>query len=196
TRRVACAPPPIWSGRSAEVILATGRAAFNPAGRRTLPSPRRGEGRDSPPRRTRTMLHQEVCAMFAPFFALAAVSPTRQAAFRTAVLLHLAIVAGGAWLVAGPYPRAAAPWLGHLLLIAGIVEGAALVGWRLTQLPKSQALEFLLVSPLRPRWVLLVEALVGLARLGLVTLAGLPVLVLLVVTGRIEWADLGPLLGM
>ena len=36
--------------------------------------------------------------------------------------------------------------LGNGLLVAGIVEGALLVGWRLTQLPKSQALEFLLVS--------------------------------------------------
>ena len=49
------------------------------------------------------------------------------------------------------------------------------VGWRLTQLPKSQALEFLLVSPLRPRRLLFAEALVGLAQLGLVTLSGLPV---------------------
>ncbi len=121
--------------------------------------------------------------MFAPFFALAAVSPGRQVAFRTAVVLHLFVVGGAAWLVAVPNPRAAAPWLGHLLLIAGIVEGAALLGWRLTQLPKSQALEFLLVSPLRPQWVFVAEALVGLARLALVTLAGLPVLVLLCVVG-------------
>jgi hypothetical protein len=121
--------------------------------------------------------------MIAPFFALAAVSPGRQVAFRTAVVLHLAVVAGAAWLVAVPDPRAAAPWLGHLLLVAGIVEGAALVGWRLTQLPKSQALEFLLVSPLRPHRVFVAEALVGLARLGLVTLAGLPVLALLAAVG-------------
>src|SRR5689334_20382761 len=102
-------------------------------------------------------------AMFAPFFALAALAPGRQGAFRTAVVLHLVVIAGAAWLVAVPDPRAGAPWLGHLLLVAGIVEGAALVGWRLTQLPKSQALEFLLVSPLRPHWVFVAEALVGLA---------------------------------
>ena len=47
-------------------------------------------------------------------------------------------------------------------------------GWRLTQIPKSQALEFLLVSPLRPRRLFLAEALVGLTRLALVTLSGLP----------------------
>ena len=39
---------------------------------------------------------------------------------------------------------------GNVLLVLGIVEGALLIGWRLAQLPKSQALEFLLVSPLRP----------------------------------------------
>jgi hypothetical protein len=142
------------------------------------------------------MLHLEEYTMFRPFFGLAAVSPTRQTAFRSAVLLHLAIVAGGAWLVTGPHPRAAAPWLGHLLLIAGIVEGAALVGWRLTQLPKSQALEFLLVSPLRPHWVFVAEALVGVARLALVTLSGLPVLALLAVVGCFDHLDLLLLLVM
>jgi hypothetical protein len=35
--------------------------------------------------------------------------------------------------------------LGHILLVAGVVEGATLIGWRLTQLPRSQALDFLLV---------------------------------------------------
>jgi hypothetical protein len=69
--------------------------------------------------------------MFSAFFALAARAPGRRRAFRSAVLLHLAAVTAGAWLVAAPDPRAAAPWLGHLLLVAGIVEGAALVGWRL-----------------------------------------------------------------
>jgi hypothetical protein len=134
--------------------------------------------------------------MFSPFFALAVLSPGRQVAFRSAVVLHLAIVAGGAWLVAVPTPRATAPWLGHLLLLAGIVEGAALVGWRLTQLPKSQALEFLLVSPLRPHWVFVAEALVGLARLALVTLAGLPVLALLAVVGCFDHWSLVLLLVM
>ena len=51
-----------------------------------------------------------------------------------------------------------------------------LVGWRLTQMPKSQALEFLLVSPLRPHWLLVNEALTGAGFLALVTLSGLPIL--------------------
>jgi hypothetical protein len=124
--------------------------------------------------------------MFFPFFTLAAVSPTRQRAFRSVVAAHLCLLAAGAWVVAVPAPTAAAPVLGHLLLVAGIVEGAVLVGWRLTQLPKSQALEFLLVSPLRPPWVFAAEAGVGLARLALVTLAGLPVLALLTAVGAID----------
>src|SRR5262249_19599835 len=74
------------------------------------------------------------------------------------------------------------------------VEGALLLGWRLTQLPRSQALEFLLVSPLRPPRVFLAEALVGVCRLALVTLAGLPVLALLAADGFLDTADLAPLL--
>jgi hypothetical protein len=84
--------------------------------------------------------------------------------------------------------------LGQVLLVAGIVEGALLIGWRLTQLPKSQALEFLLVSPLRPPLIFLGEALVGLAWLFLVTLTGLPLMVLLVALGALVPADLAALL--
>src|SRR5437879_2267701 len=108
--------------------------------------------------------------MFTPFFVQAAVAPGRQRAFRSLVAAHLAVLgaaAGAVWLGRAGRPATA---IGHVLLAAGIVEGALLVGWRLTQLPKSQALEFLLVSPLRPRRLLVAEALVGLTRLGLVTL--------------------------
>jgi hypothetical protein len=85
---------------------------------------------------------------------------------------------------------------GHILLVAGIVEGAVLVGWRLTQMPKSQALEFLLVSPLRPGQLFLAEAAVGLTQLALVTLSGLPVLMVLVVTGCLDRLDPLPLIVM
>src|SRR5437764_4987738 len=117
--------------------------------------------------------------MFYLFFALAARSPSRQRTFRRAVAAHLCVLAGVVWALYGHRPGTAPLLLGHVLLVAGIVEGAALVGWRLTQLPKSQALEFLLVSPPRPRRLLLAEALVGLAQPGRVTLRGLPVLPLL-----------------
>jgi hypothetical protein len=122
--------------------------------------------------------------MFSPFFALAMRSPGRQQTFRILVVAHLAVLGGAAWCASNT--AAGAPVLGHVLLTAGIVEGAMLIGWRLAQVPRSQSLEFLLVSPLRPFWLFTAEALVGLARLALVTLAGLPVLVLLVVAGLVD----------
>jgi hypothetical protein len=132
--------------------------------------------------------------MLAPFFTLAAQSPTRQKTFRRLVGLHLLVLGGACWsLSLQPIGRPALV-LGHLALVMGIIEGALLIGWRLTQLPRSQALEFLLVSPLRPPWFLLAEALVALAQLGFVTLAGLPVLLLLVVDGRLDPLDPLPLL--
>jgi hypothetical protein len=127
--------------------------------------------------------------MLGAFFAQAMRSPGRQTAFRKAVTLHTAALAALAALAAtaaGPSP----PVFAQFLLVAGVVEGAMLVGWRLAQLPKSQALEFLLVSPVRPRRVFLAEALIGLGRLALVTLAGLPILVLLLFTGRVVPSDL------
>jgi hypothetical protein len=133
-------------------------------------------------------------ALLYPFFALTAQSPTRQTTFRVVVTAHLAALGGVALLVMG---RQVPPHgLGHVLLVAGIVEGAILIGWRLTQLPKSQALEFLLVTPLPPGFILVAEGLVGICRLALVTICGLPILVLLAVSGFVGWLDLSPLLGM
>src|SRR5260370_32841505 len=98
--------------------------------------------------------------MFFSFFAQAAQSPGRQSAFRQLVLVHLLLLTTAAWVLRNQDDAVAnrsahAPLLGHVLLVAGIVEGAMLIGWRLTQLPKSQALEFLLGSPLLPRRVFL-----------------------------------------
>jgi hypothetical protein len=134
--------------------------------------------------------------MLVRFLTLAAVSPGRQRAFRNAVVGHLLLLLGTIWAVHRRDRPGAAELLGYVLLTAGIVEGAVLLGWRLTQLPKSQALEFLLVTPLRPRRLFLNEALVGLYRLGLVTLSGLPVLAVLLCAGYLEPLDLGPFLLM
>src|SRR5438552_3496148 len=110
------------------------------------------------------------------FFILAAVSTSRQRTFRAVVIGHLVMLlilaVGMIWK-----PDTTGPVLfGAVVLVAGIIEGSLLVGWRLTQLPKSQALEFLLVSSTRPPTVLLAEAAVELTRLAYVTLAGLPIL--------------------
>src|SRR4051812_25280293 len=132
--------------------------------------------------------------MLAPFFVLAARSPSRQKTFRRAVVGHSLLVLVAAFVVVHEgYTRTHA-LLGHFLLIAGIVEGALLVGWRLTQLPRSQALEFMLVSPLRPARLLFAEALVGLTLLALVTLSGLPVLAILAGIGLLDPVDLVPLI--
>jgi hypothetical protein len=130
----------------------------------------------------------------APFFHLAAVSPTRQRTFRCLVAAHIAIIGLviGGMLLSRTLKKPM--MLGNILLVAGIVEGALLIGWRLTQLPKSQALEFLLVSPLRPPVVFFGEALVGLTRLAMVTLAGLPLLILLLTQGALFSGDLPALL--
>src|SRR5580704_7420403 len=134
--------------------------------------------------------------MMSPFFALAMRSPGRQQTLRRAAIAHFLVLVMGALAVEQSASVLAVPLLGQLLLISGIVEGAILIGWRLTQLPKSQALEFLLVSPLRPQRVFLAEALVGLGRLALVTLSGLPVLAYLMLTRTIQVSDLPVLLLM
>jgi hypothetical protein len=132
--------------------------------------------------------------MIKPFFALAMIAPNRQRSFRTVVAMHTGLVAALALtLLISP---TALPIAGQVLLIAGIVEGAILIGWRLTQLPKSQSLEFLLVSPVQPKKVFLGEAAVGLARLALITFAGLPILIALTLTGQISSDDIPPLLAM
>ncbi len=120
------------------------------------------------------------------FLDLAARSPGRQTVFRRAIAAHLLLLAGASCALWSLGPYGPGEVVGHTLLVAGIVEGAVLIGWRLTQLPKSQALEFLLVTPLRPRGLFVAEALVGLLQLGLVTLSGLPVLVLLVADGLLR----------
>ncbi len=126
------------------------------------------------------------------FFTLAARSRNRQKTFRTLLTVHLIALA---FLFAAMVWRKAGPMvLGQVMLIAGIIEGALLIGWRLTQLPKSQALEFVLVSSLRPATVFLAEAAVGLTLLGLTTLAGLPIYFLMVEQGLILFDDLPILL--
>lgn len=131
--------------------------------------------------------------MLTPFFILAARSPSRQRAFRELVTAHVIVIMGAAWMLLTRASQNPAVNVGHLLLVTGVIEGAILIGWRLTQLPRSQSLEFLLVSQL-PAWrLLLAEALVGLARLAFVTLSGLPILMFLVGSGFLEDLDVMPL---
>src|ERR1043166_9102897 len=130
------------------------------------------------------------------FFKLAAVSTNRQRTLRTMVVGHLVMLF---ILFFGMLfkPDTTSPvLLGAIVLVAGIIEGALLIGWRLTQLPKSQALEFLLVSAVRPSSVLVAEALVGILLLALVTIAGLPIYVLMALDGVIYLDDAPVLIAM
>ncbi len=134
--------------------------------------------------------------MLVPFFAAAMIAPGRQLAFRRAAVGHVVAVALLSYVAARSGTADTVTTVGYALLALGMVEGAALVGWRLTQLPKSQALEFLLTSPIQPQRLFLAEAAVGMGRYLLVWFAGLPVLGALVFAGAIEPADLLVLAGM
>lgn len=132
--------------------------------------------------------------MWTSFFTTAMVSPGRQRSFRRLAVFHAGLLAALALLAYQAQGQALTLLaVANLILILGIVEGATLIGWRLTQLPKSQALEFLLVSPLHPSNVFLAECLVGIARFALVQLAGWPLLLVMVITQTIAPQDLLPI---
>ena len=128
--------------------------------------------------------------MLRPFFSTAMRAPVRHLSFRRVVAAHVLILAGLGSAASQAASPAILSTVGQLVLVLGILEGGALVGWRLTQLPKNQALEFLLVSPVQPRRVFLAESLVGIGRFALVALAGLPVLLALALGGVIVPLDL------
>src|SRR5262245_26852330 len=134
--------------------------------------------------------------MLVPFFSLAMAAPARQAAFRRTAVAHLVFVSAAVAVVLMSPDPSVLQMLGYGLLGAGIVEGAVLLGWRMAQLPKSPALEFLLASPVHPRRVFLAEALVGLGRLILIQLAAIPVLMVLLFRGAIGPVDLALLVAM
>lgn len=131
--------------------------------------------------------------MLRPFFDVAMLAPGRQLTFRRVVVGHVLFVAAAAWLLVGSGKIDGLTTLGYVLLSLAMVEGAAVIGWRLTQLPKSQALEFLLVSPVQPRRVFAAEALVGLGRFALAWLAALPVFLAMLLFGFVAPLDLLPL---
>ncbi|MBA4067340.1 MAG: hypothetical protein C0501_27250 [Isosphaera sp.] len=131
--------------------------------------------------------------MLRTLLAAAMRAPDRHLSFRRAVAVHVLLLTGLGWAAATAHTPAALAAVGQAVLVLGIVEGAALVGWRLAQLPKSQALEFLLVTPVRPRQLFLSEAAAGVGRFALVSVSGLPVLLAMVLCGAVGPADLWPL---
>ena len=127
---------------------------------------------------------------------LAIASPSRRRTLLTMIVAHVGTLTmlgvGAALSGKGPEPLA----IGNALLIAAIVEGALLVGWRLTQIPKSQALEFILVSELQPTRFLLDEAILAIAQFLIVTLSGVPFLVAFAAQGILSPADVGAALAL
>lgn len=133
--------------------------------------------------------------MLGPFFALAARSPRRQHTLRLTTTLHLlTVLCVYAYHQYAHQPARSLPLLGHTLFVLAVIEGAVLIGWRLTQIPKSQSLEFLLVSPVQPTKVFLAEALTGLAQLLFVTISTTPLLVWLACQGSLHPEDVVMLL--
>lgn len=134
--------------------------------------------------------------MLKPFFDVAMVAPGRQLTFRRTVVAHVLLITILAVSATNAGSSDKLTAVAQLTLILGIVEGSALIGWRLTQMPKSQALEFLLTSPVQPRRVFIAESLVGVSRFALVWLSGVPILCGLVFVGTIDPRDLIPLVVM
>jgi hypothetical protein len=131
--------------------------------------------------------------MLTPFFRAAMIAPGRHRTFRWLVVVHSLLISALCYTAITASSASTITTVGYLLLVLGIVEGTALISWRLTQLPKSQALEFLLTSPIQPKRLFLAEMLVGLGRFALVWLSGLPILVGLAFTGTVDPIDLFPL---
>jgi hypothetical protein len=131
--------------------------------------------------------------MLLTFFVHAMRSRERHFAFRRLAIAQILIASCCAWII-GAYDRRILA--ASVLLVTGIVQGAMLVGWRLSQIPKCQGLELLLGSPVRPALTFTGEALSALGLLTLVTFAGFPSLWLLAVTGRIDSTDLVSLVMM
>lgn len=146
-----------------------------------------GHGKDGRQGR-KSILHFVMIA----FLITAMRAPGRQLSFRRLAILHVTAVLALVYFLSNKSRQGPPEIIGYLTLVLGLLEGATLIGWRLAQLPKSQALEFLLVSPVRPKRLFLMEAAVGVARFLLVQMTALPIWVLASLDGIVEWIDFIP----
>lgn len=124
--------------------------------------------------------------MLYPIFLHAGRSVNRQSAFRWLLAMHLTIIGGTAVFGAALQLTNYSETIGFSVLIAGIVEGAIVVGWRLTQLPKSRSLEPMLLSPVPAPRIMIGEQLVGLTLLVNLCTSSAPVILGLVVLGLLD----------
>lgn len=118
--------------------------------------------------------------MLWPFYEQAGRSISRQLSFRR---LLFVLMIGLAVMCLVPI-RFGRPnlviALGLTLLFGGIISGGLLIGWRLTQLPKSRSLEPLLLAPVDSIHLMLGEQIVAVTYFGLIMLSSVPILVLCV----------------
>ncbi|MFO0949176.1 MAG: hypothetical protein U1D30_25240 [Planctomycetota bacterium] len=121
-----------------------------------------------------------------PFFEMAGRSPTRQTGFRQFLAIHVLSLAGVVLACAWMENRRLPGVVGIAMVLLSVIEGALLLGWRLTQWPKSKALELLLVTSLSPRRAMLGEEFVGVTLYTFVSLSGLPILVGMV---GLDWIE-------
>ncbi len=118
-----------------------------------------------------------------PFFVLAGRSPTRQYLWRWMICLHFFVLISAAFV---PTSFRRGELIGHALLLVSIVEAAILIGWRLAQWPKHQAIELLLTSPLSGPACIAAELLIGTVQMLFLTVASLPIFMLLKFTTPIR----------
>ena len=126
--------------------------------------------------------------MIAAFFRRAALAPARQQMLRQAAAGHAAAVTATTLAGVGTGGGGAA-WLGVVMLLDGILGGLLLVGWRLTQWPKTRALEALLVTPPAAFRSTLHELAVTVTAFALAYLAAAPVLLVAVALGWLQPAE-------
>jgi hypothetical protein len=124
--------------------------------------------------------------MLIDFLRLAGRSPSRQRVFRLLVMVHVLVLSATALVVMQNQMPRTFSMMGFAHLMLGIVEGALAIGWRLVQWPKSQSLEPLLLANLSSRSVMSGEIAVGMSQMGLLSLSGIPILVMLASLG---WTD-------
>ena len=117
------------------------------------------------------------------FLLTATRSPARQQMFRRFLVIEIIVLAVAILLCAARRDTAVLAIVGDASLLLGIVQGALIIGWRLVQWPKSQALETLLLANLSSAAVMRGEQFVGIVQLVALALASVPILSFAIVMG-------------
>jgi hypothetical protein len=125
-----------------------------------------------------------------PFIVAGMRSHSRQGAFRRSVVAHTSIHLGLALLLLRDSRLSTIQFVAYFSIALAIIEGAFFLGWRLTQLPKSEAMEFMLVSPVQSHQFFFAEASVSFTRYVFIQLASLPIWIVVIQYGVLTTMDL------